>query len=271
MTAHFALVQQTLEIPEVEKLKRAFRAVRSLTAADAPTIANDAYGILVKNLGADDAVALQGALRDEGIETHMVLQSDLPQLPPIKFLRCADCQPDALMVYDPIGRTIPVPWGHVMLIAAGSVRVIEFRQEIKRPGPADWDYPEVEHFLRDGFMPGLKGFQTPLSATPESTTREIPTFRWLLEIVLTRAAMRFQIEADKFRFTTLGDRATADPGRNLGLLAQEMMKRAPDALVNRGAFHLREDPAGVMSYPSKNAFYEEMTWILWRAAQTTEP
>ena len=82
----FAILQRRLEIPDAEKLKRAFRSVHGLTNSDAYTLANDAFGILVNNLSPTDAMTLQGALRAEGVETAVVLQHDLPQLPPTKFV-----------------------------------------------------------------------------------------------------------------------------------------------------------------------------------------
>ena len=70
--ARFAIVQRSLDVPEVGKLKRAFRAVKCLTPSDAHTLANDAFGILVKNLDITDAMALKGALQSEGIDTHPI-------------------------------------------------------------------------------------------------------------------------------------------------------------------------------------------------------
>ena len=55
----FAVLQRTLETPDVEnveKLKRAFRSVNGLTETDAHTLANDGFGILVNDLS-PDAVA----------------------------------------------------------------------------------------------------------------------------------------------------------------------------------------------------------------------
>ena len=92
----FAILQRSLEVPDVEKLKRAFRSVRCLAESDAHTLAEDAFGILVKNLSANDAMTLQGALQAEGVESAVVLQTDLPQLPPIKFVHQMDCLPEAL-------------------------------------------------------------------------------------------------------------------------------------------------------------------------------
>ena len=263
----FAIVQRILDGPEVEKLKRAFRAVKCLTPADARTLANDAFGILVKNLDIADAMALKGALQSEGIDTAVVMQNDLPELPPIKFVRRMDCRPEHLMICDPLGREVPVPWGHLMLIAAGDVGHFEMVSIAPKP-PAStefWEPRTLRELIMDDdidvIIPGDR-------ADREDRRRETRVRRAVLEIVLARVTMRFHLEADKCLFNYLGDRKTSSVSENFRLLVRDLMAFAPQALLNRGAFFLREEPPTVFEYPSKNAFYEEMTWILWRAQQT---
>jgi hypothetical protein len=38
-----------------------------------------------------------------------VPESDLPRLPEAKLFRCAELQPDALVIYDPLERPVRVP------------------------------------------------------------------------------------------------------------------------------------------------------------------
>jgi hypothetical protein len=105
-----------------------------------------------------------------------------------------------------------------------------------------------------------------IDSLPETVTREQQAGLLLLDIVLTGATMRFQVEADKFLFNYLGDRKTGNPTANFTLLVRDLLTSAPNALLNRGAFFLREEPPTFFEYPSKNAYTEEMTWLLWRAA-----
>lgn len=263
--ARFAIVQRSLDVPEVEKLKRAFRAVKCLTPSDAHTLANDAFGILVKNLDITDAMALEGALQDEGIDTAVVMEKDLPELPPIKFVRQVDCRLEYLMVCDPIGREVPVQWGHVMLIAAGNVEHFEMTRIAPKP-PASPDFREPrtlrERIMGDDIDPLIPDDRI----DREDRRSETRVRRAILEIVLGRVAMRFHIEAEKFRFNYLGDRKTGSVPENFKLLALDLMTFAPHALVNRGAFYLRGDSPTLFEYPSRNAFYEEITWMLWRVA-----
>jgi hypothetical protein len=85
-------------------------------------------------------------------------------------------------------------------------------------------------------------------------------------VLLAGAVMRFQIEGERFRFNYLGDRKRTELAENFALLVQDVMKFAPQAIVNRGACFLRENSATVFEYPSKHAFYEEITWMLWQIA-----
>jgi hypothetical protein len=259
-TNRFAVLQRSLEIPGVEKLKRAFRSVKCLTESDAHTLANDAFGILVKNLDITDAMTLQAALSAESIDTAVVLQGDLPELPPIKFVRQMDCLTEALVVHDAIGRQFSVQWDQIMLVAAGSVRLTVFEQEKVTPTRS---LLQTEVTSWSPFQPRHGVVNDP---APEYVSCERQASKLLLELLLTGAVMRFQVEAGRFRFDYLGDRKRSELMENFALLAQDVMKSAPRAMVNRGAYFLREGPGTVFEYPSRNAFYEEITWMLWQAA-----
>jgi hypothetical protein len=260
----FAILQRSLQTPDVEMLKRAFRSVKGLTESDAHTLANDGFGILVNNLSPTDAMTLQGALQAEGVETAVVLQTDLPQLPPIKFVHQMDCLPDALVVHDAIGREFPVPWDQILLIAAGRVRLTVFEQQRVTPSQSP-----LQAAL-DPWWPVRPRGRSVSQPAPEYVSRESQVSKLLLEVLLARAVMRLQIEGERFRFNYLGDRKRSELAENFALLAQDVMKFAPQAIVNRGAYFLRENTPGVFEYPSKHAFYEEITWMLWQMANSPD-
>src|SRR6185436_1321218 len=125
----YAVLQTDLNPPSFELLRRVFPLVPGLTASDAAILGKDAFGVLVKNFSEQQAAALQGALRREGIETEIVDQSFLPELPATKFVSRVDCRPEHLLIYDPLGRSFPLPWPHLMFIAAGNVKLSEFVRE----------------------------------------------------------------------------------------------------------------------------------------------
>jgi hypothetical protein len=244
----FAVVQTTLEIPPVEKLRQAFRSVSCLTDYDAHIMANDAFGILVRNLGGEDALSLKNSLAANGIETELVAESQLPALPATRNLRQIDCVPEGLVIYDPLGRTFTVDWGHLAIIAAGSVKLSEFKtiETTKRVTRMDWQgHPHRE-------------------TVTERKTREERNFKMVLELMLGRGAARYSIAAEKFRFHYLGDRQTRDTEQNFRALVSDLIRFSPGAAINRGAYYIRENAEHLFAYPTKNAFFEEITWLLWQ-------
>lgn len=251
---NYAILQTTLDLPDFDKLRRAFRSVSSLTDADAHILGNDAFGILVKGKPLAEATTLQAALRAEGIETHVIPEDDLPALPPTKFLNRVAASPEALTICDPVGRSFAVEWGHVMLIAAGSVRTVDFtRTETSRP-------VQRRHSLGLGTSYGYEDQET------EVRFKEERNAHFLLEIILTRGVARYSINAGPaapLLFRYLGERRTGSLAQNFALLVQDLMTYAPHAAVNRGAYSLREAGGSLFAYPSKNAFFEEITWLLW--------
>lgn len=247
---NYAILQTTLDTPDFDKLRRAFRSVSSLTDADAHILGNDAFGILVKGKPLAEATTLQAALRAEGIEAHVIPEDDLPALPPTKFLNRVEARPEALTIYDPVGRSFAVEWGHVMLIAAGSVRLTDFNRIRTEKRVTRYD--------------AQGGAYT--ETVVDYNTREERNAHFLLEIILTRGVARYSIKADPaalLLFRYLGERRTDSLAQNFALLVQDLMTYAPHAAVNRGAYSLREAGGSLFAYPSKNAFFEEITWLLW--------
>jgi hypothetical protein len=213
----YALLQQTLELPALESLRRAFESVRCLVAADAPGVANDAFGILVRDLELADAQRLQSALQTEGIQTELVPMPALPAMPPTRFVRRIEFGAQALLIYDPIGRPVPIEWRHLILLAAGRVR-------------------------------------------GELT----------LDLMLTEGVTRFSLLADGANpvlFRSLGADQDPEVTTNFTRLVGRLADRAPQAMLNRGAWSLRQSPPVWFDYPSKNAFFEEILWMLHRLRQ----
>ncbi len=239
----------------MEQLKQAFCNVPGLTAVDAAMQCRDAFGILARSFEPERAQALQSALAAQGVETEVVDDASLPALPELRVVHRLDSTPDALMICDPLGRSFPLPWKNVLLIAAGKVRMTEFKTvEVARPAT---NY--------GGHVRSRFGGEVVLQYDHE--THEETKDRWLLEVVITGGALRYSIVADRpmsLLFQYLGDRRTVDIAANFKLVVQDLTANAPESAVNRGAYYLRENSAQPFYYPTKKAFYDEMTWLLWK-------
>jgi hypothetical protein len=251
MAMSYAVVQKELTELPIDALRRAFRHVPGLTALDAQVIGNDAFGILVKDFPLENATAMQGALRGEGIETEIVETAQLPLMPPTKQLRRLGCSEAGLELFDPLGRSFVVAWQHVMLLAAGAVKTSEFVRKVEMK-------PVLSRGEDDVSNEGLE---------PEISYKEDRAVHLLLEIVMSRAVLRYSVVADRFDFAYLGGRRTGNVPLDFVAMARDLASFAPHAGLNRGMSSLLEDRDTIFSYPTKNAFLEEIVWLLWRASR----
>jgi hypothetical protein len=231
----YAILQKELVVPDVECLKRAFSVWPALTSIDAQTSANDAYGILLRGLDVENAGVLKDALHKENVETVVVEESKLPSLPPGRIGRQAEIDSAHLTLYDSMRRASRVAWSDIHLIAAGLVR------------------------MREGARVR--------SAHASAETKEEQSGHLMLEIFLRGGQGRFSVDGREFAYDHLGGRVTDDPAVNFVFLVQDLVRNAPHAGLNRGAFAACQKPPELFPYPSKPAFQEELTWMLWRIGQ----
>jgi hypothetical protein len=245
----YAILQKELIVPDVEQLRRAFTVSPLLTGLDAQTAAGDAYGILLRGLEADHATTLREALLRERVETEIVDESTLPAIATGKIAKQAEFSPTHLTVYDSLHRPSTISWKEIMFIAAGYIRTGDLPRHRSAAEEARW-----------------RSAAAALGGTPGSASQD-DQYRLLLEIFLTGGTARYSIAADEFAFDHLGARLTDDPAVNFVLLVQDLAEKAPDAGLNRGAFMACQHPPELFPYPSKAAFNEELTWMLWKISK----
>jgi hypothetical protein len=265
----YVVMQKGMEPPQVEQLKAAFRGIPGLTPADAAMMCKHSVGILVRGVEQNEAQQIQASLAAQGIESEVVEQSALPALPPMRHLMQVECTPDALMIHDPAGRSFPLAWRDIMLVAAGNVGVIDFKRT-STPAVLPMDggsLGTIDQILFENS--GLPQMSIPRVAyvDPNYETREMHHQRWMAEVVIRGGGLRYNLEAEAAGqplFHYLAKRRTDDVTKNFQLVVQDICQYAPEAAVNRGAYYLREGNAAAFAYPSKNVFYDEMIWLLWR-------
>ncbi|MGA2541710.1 MAG: hypothetical protein ABSG78_09185 [Verrucomicrobiota bacterium] len=245
-----AVLQTDLEPPSAEQLQNAFRQVPELTAMDAAVLGKDAFGLLAKGFDLAQAAAMQSALAAQGVATEVVEEAALTELPPPKPLTKVEFTPEALQIADFMGRIVPLEWHDILVIAAGRARLVDFKQSFEKK------------FVTQG-----AGRHSNLRVVTHLETKEVQNDHWLLEIITGGAAQRYRAMADQpeatLLFQCLGERRGRDPAGNLTLFVQDLAKFAPAAVLNHGAFFMRENGDPSFSYPSQTAFYREITWLLW--------
>jgi hypothetical protein len=216
----YALLQTTMTPPPVEALQRAFRSSDALSAADAVFVADDAFGILARDLPADEAQNLAASLAAESVAVDLVAERDLPRLPDAQFFASTQFGPDTVKFFDAREQTHEVPFRLLRLIAVG------------------FDKKEVR-----------------------------------VELIFGDAVLRFHSTLDHLHFQQTPEVHGRSPGENLVQWIRELVKRAPHAVLNRGAGNLAvgeniEHVEDFVGYPRPGAFVEEIVWLLWHARLT---
>jgi hypothetical protein len=245
----YAVLQTGQNSPSIEQLESALQQVPGVTAMDAQILRRDAHGVLVKGFELGRASAMKLALAAQGIEAEVVEDKTLAELPQAMQLNKVGFSPEAFLIYDLVGRSIPLDWNNISVIAAGRARMTEFTTE---PATRFAASPAKENDTR-------------LASARQ--TKEEQKDHLLLEIITRGATHRYNTVADRpetiFLFQSLGERRCNEPLLNLAMFVQELAKFAPAAALNYGAYQLCENRDATFTYRSKTAFYREITWLLW--------
>ena len=248
----YAVVQLTLDMPSVVKLERAFKRAHGLTAHDAPTLAKSAFGILVHRLSYDHAYVLQSALKDEDIETQVIAESDLPVLPPTLFVNRLECTAASLLVSDSVNRPVEIPWSQVMLVSVGRFPVVEvIRQRLSGKSNRD-------NFAATSDVDGAISYES----------KQVHTRKTVVEVITRGAVPRVTILPERpVMFQYLEKRKSRNETDNVRSFLRDMAPFVPEAGWNRGARGLLASKAELMGFPSKDAFHQEMIWLLLKEAE----
>jgi hypothetical protein len=245
----YAVLQRERGRPTAEQIRRAFRSFSNLTDADAVRLAANAEGILLRHRNSDEARALLRALEAEGVAAAMVAESDLCLLPESRSLHRISLTEPALEVYDLRGQAAPVRWETLALVAAGSVRHVEISQ-------TQTEHIRLKLHAALGVWP----------AKAVETVRKVAAdAQLILDIVLADGVTRYELDAAQFPFKYAVDRPELSTLGKFVWLVREIARRAPQALLNRGALDVRDGVDLVRGYPSRQAFTDEMIWLLWNA------
>lgn len=247
----YAILLRNAGRPNADAIRRAFRAFSHLTDADAIRLAANAQGILMRHLSGDEARALQHALTQEGVNAALVKDEELRFLPASQRLQRIELTPDALVIHDYLGRSVPVAWAEISLVAAGAVPHVEIsstqsQRTTVRLHPVFGVWPQKV----------------------TETRRHLETERqFILELVVGHGEKRFEAQAQEFPFAQLPGLPAGSLTEKFVWLVREMTRRAARAQLNRGALDIRDGVALVRGYPSRQAMLDEMVWLLWSAGQ----
>jgi hypothetical protein len=250
---NYSVVQNIITKPTPEDLAEAFRVLPDLIDIDAVSLSNDAYGIIADGLTQEQSVCLANALNARGVSTQSVANTKFPVLTPAKQVRQLTCNPDMILIHDALGRTTPIPWDQVVLVAAGFVTEPKFRRIEKQ-----------RVVMRRS---GMDGGVYPIFLTDVAKKEELLS-KLVLELYLRTGPVRICIYGDEFQYNYLGERLQLRYMDNFALLVQDITALAQNAILNRGAESLMDNSTVTFHYPTRHAFDEETVWLLWANSQT---
>lgn len=250
-TSHYAVLLRSEARPTADQIRRAFSSFSHLTDADAIRLAANAEGILMRQISSDEARSFQRALAAEDVDAAFVSEANLPALPKKMALQRIELTETDLVVFDQIGRPEKFSWSEISLLALGAVthfgvtNVATVKKSLSyNPTTGIWPKQTVEH-----------------------SHKLAKDSQLLLEIVIARSGKRFQINAAEFPFGYVVNRPELSLMDKIVWLAGEFIRRAPQALLNRGARDVRDGVTLVRGYPTPQVFNDEMVWLLWNQAQ----
>ena len=218
---------------------------------DAVRLAANAEGILMRQLSSDEARAFHRALNAEGVDAAFVAEDNLPVLPKKMALHRIELTESDIVVFDQIGRPERFPWNQISLLALGAMTHVGFTHTT---------------------VAGSKLSYNPLTGvwpkqTVEHAHKLAKDSQLLLDVVFAGSGKRFQINAVEFPFRYVVDRPEFSLVDKIVWLAEEFIRRSPQALLNRGARDVRDGVRLVRGYPTPQDFNDELVWLLWDQAQ----
>ncbi len=240
------LIQTSIDPPALGAVQRALRDSGVFPEVDAHGFVRDAFGVLIRDLEQGPALHLQAFLAAEGVSVEVVQDSDWPGLPPAKRIHQASCRADGFVPLDPLGRELVVPWKSIAAVACGLVQETDFGRRVT----------------------ANVGFNLKRNVPPERLvlTGEERNWRWNAEVLLA-GGLRFTWKSHRFQ-PTPGSIPERQDVPDFFAFLQDLLQHVPHVALNRGAFAIRTDqPEAGPRYPTRNAYEEEICWILFHLRQ----
>lgn len=250
------------DAPDHDVFASAFRGVPGLTPIDANVVGRPDCGILIRNLTLEQGTVLQANLKAAGIETKVVSQTALPNLPNSKVIRSMEIAPDTLTVRDCLQHACKIGVHDLKLLAAGSVRLAAFARERKEIEETRIEWIHSYHAV----IPIMKR-----EIRVRHVEREAEQWAVRAEIFSPIVAQCFIIEGEDFDYSCLGPAMTDDVATNFCILMRELAAKYSPPLLSRGVTSIVADPPEFAYYPNKDAFRDELIWLLWREQASLAP
>ena len=249
----YAVLQMSLEPPiSREVLEAAVMVTQQLAKPDCARLQRQSIGIVAGNLSQDDALALQTAFRDRGVETEVVSETDLPSLATPHHPQAFTVAAEGVTVTDYTGQSTLLPMSTFVFAAGGHVKHL-----VSRPcQKLEW----VE-------KPAGDRVRSEVALVIEQQLKDVLEFR--IEFYFAQAPFRFQCILDEKAIVRANGRVLKLRDQSqLDSLLLEFANTFPVDQTNLG---IKKVAAGEdFVYPSVHAFEAEIIWSLYQLARNTK-
>jgi hypothetical protein len=239
-----------------QSLADALASSLSVLKVDAFMHLKNYWGLLHKTQEIDKAKKLQEKLREWGIKTFILSESEMKQLPPVKVLKQASLDEQGL-AFDEEGRQKSMPWNSFVMVCAGEVIEIE---TVKKRTVGDGHY--AKHLATTGvsFVSAVKISADRLKG--KEVVEKKPGATFLLDLIARENSESIRIIGNSFNYSCLGDRMGYNVLTNFKNLYQEISKFLTDVVKNQGARSIDADDMAKLKYISENSYENEMLWLM---------
>lgn len=247
MAATFSVLQSSLDqaIP-LTALEVAADVAASIVRADVPALHRDLFGIIVSNLPATEAHAVQAVLARHGFPTEVVDDNDLPILHEPFTIQRIDFADEGLLLTDMMGREQFRPFTDLVFAAGGFLDEAKLKSKLvpppgwfeKRSSSNEWQSNRThrEHSLDD-----------------------VRTFRLDLFFSAAPNRLRASVSADSMMFFRGRPLRLRDTALLLGA-KMDVRQLLPHERLTSGL--IQADTTLV--YPSKRSYEEEIRWKFYQ-------
>ncbi len=225
------ILAKTLKLPRFEASKQTLQAP----------------GIPARNLPEGQAYQLQSELRQNGIDSIIVRESDMPELPAAIPVRGARLDDDNLFLFEDTqreGKAWKLPWNLRLFLCCARVKITveERKRELQR-----------KSMTRYGGISGV-AFRTDTGPVHETKIKKKTHSKIFFDMVPLGTAYHFRIIADDFNYLALGhDEPTVFESLTALILNISMRCDNPCRDVSIDNI-LDGDPLTNSAFPSPNAF-----------------
>ncbi len=246
----YAVVQKSLnQTIDRRTLEEISTVAPSVARGDCARLARELYGVVVQNIGQDEAVVFARLLTSSGFPAEAVPQHELPLLPEPSRKRGLNWDGARLSVIDGMGREQGFPLEEVRFAAGGFV----FRQQYQ----ATWSYEWVARpSLHGGFR------MQKVSVKDLDNLVKETVFRFELHLGCEPYRLLFPVDADSM-LRVRGTMIRFRQKEELVKLLRDWGNLLGRNCCNLGILAAMEEAP--MIYPTAGAFEEELVWRLFQA------